>query len=296
MIIKRNRDPRRSWPKKIVKRNTPVIGERRERTIVRRNAGGGVQPPSGGGNGGGGNGMGGWFPHIRKRWLVLASTVAVMGSVLAGGVWVYQSPFFEVTHITVKGNQAISTDSVVTAANVLGESMFNADLASAQRALYGLPLVSSVKIDRSWPHSLTITVQERQPWGTWQQDGVSYTIDREGVILGTNPAPAGSPVIVSAEPGSHVQGDRVDYQAVTAAAEIYEKLPGQLGTTVTNVAFLPGKGVQVTTADNQTALLGDSSSIPYKLAVWAAVAKQAANQKLNYTTIDLRYGNRPVLQ
>lgn len=293
MIIRRNRDPRRNWPKKIVRRNTPVIGEHRDRTIVKRNRGGGVQPPAGGGSG---TSIGSWFPHIRKRWLVLASTVAVLGCVAYGTVWVYQSPFFEVTHITVKGNQTISTDSIVTSANVLGESMFNADLASAQKALYGLPLVSSVKIDRSWPHSLVITIQERQPWGTWQQDGVAYTIDREGVVLGTKPAPAGSPVIVSAEPGSHIQGDRVDAQAVAAAAQIYQDLPGVLGTTVTNVAFIPGKGVQVTTADNQTALFGDSSSIPYKLAVWAAVARQAANQKLNYTTIDLRYGNRPVLQ
>ena len=43
-------------------------------------------------------------------------------------------------------------------------------------------------------------------------------------------------------------------------------------------------------------MLGDSSSIAYKLSVWAAMAQQAQLQKINYTTIDLRYGNRPVLQ
>ena len=81
-----------------------------------------------------------------------------------------------------------------------------------------------------------------------------------------------------------------------AAAEIYEKLPRQLGTTVKQVSFIAGKGVQVTTTNNQTALLGDSSSIAYKLAVWAAMAQQAQTQRISYTTIDLRYGNRPVLQ
>jgi hypothetical protein len=52
----------------------------------------------------------------------------------------------------------------------------------------------------------------------------------------------------------------------------------------------------VTTADGQTALFGDSSSIAYKLAVWAAMAKQAQVQKINYTTVDLRFGDHPVLQ
>jgi cell division septal protein FtsQ len=103
-------------------------------------------------------------------------------------------------------------------------------------------------------------------------------------------------VIKSSELGNRVIGDRVDYQAVDAAAEIYEKLPRQLGTTVAEVAFIAGKGVQVTTTNNQTALFGDSSSITYKLSVWAALAQEAQARRINYTTIDLRYGNRPVLQ
>jgi cell division protein FtsQ len=203
---------------------------------------------------------------------------------------------FRVSEIQVAGNQRTSSDSVVETVNLIGESMFTADLLTAQKDLYKLPLVASVKVERSWPNTVKITIEERKAWGTWVQDGVNYTIDREGVVLGTDPAPAGSPVIRSSEDGSRVQGERVDYQAVDAAAEIYEKLPRQLGTTVTEVAFVAGKGVQVTTANNQTALFGDSSSISYKLAVWAALAQQAAAQKISYTTVDLRYGNRPVLQ
>jgi len=83
---------------------------------------------------------------------------------------------------------------------------------------------------------------------------------------------------------------------VDAAAEIYEQLPRQLGTTVSEVAYLAGTGLQVTTANGDVALLGDSSSIAYKLAVWAALAREAQDHGINYTTIDLRYGNRPVLQ
>lgn len=288
MIIKRDRKPRPV--RAIVKRSTAVIGEKKPRSIVKR-ARGGVVPP---------RERAQRPPRTRrlpKRWLWGTAAVATLALLAGGGAWIYRSPVFRVTDIQVIGNERTSAGSVVETADLLGESMFTADLISAQKDLYRLPLVASVKVEREWPSTLKVVIEERRAWGTWEQGGVDYTIDREGVVLGTTTgATEGLPLIRSSEQGSRRPGDRVDYQAVDSAAEIYEKLPRQLGTTVTEVAFVAGKGVQVTTADNQTALFGDSSSIAYKLAVWAALAQQAQAQKINYTIVDLRYGNRPVLQ
>lgn len=297
MIIKRNRQ-KPQGVRKIIKR-TPTVGHLAPRTIVTRSRASGVAPAR----------RRGWrgprpgvphLPrisiHIAKRYLVIAAALGSMAIVGAWGYWVFTSPFFRVSDVIVEGNSRVSTDTIVGAADVFGESMFTTDLATAQKELYKLPLVNSVRVEREWPHTLKIVVEERKAWGTWEQGSVQYTIDRNGVVLGVGPAPDGSPSIVSSERGSRAQGDHVDYQAVDAAAEIYEKLPRQLGTTVKQVSFIAGKGVQVTTTNNQTALLGDSSSIAYKLSVWAAMAQQAQNQKISYTTIDLRYGNRPVLQ
>jgi cell division protein FtsQ len=286
MIIKR-KPPKRNLPRAIIRRKDAVGAPR---AIIKRRPQRGVQPirtepPP-------------WRPrvHIMGGWWKGATAVAAIFLVLGGLVFAWQSPFFQVANIEVRGGTRVTPDSVVERAALLGENMFTADLAKAQKAIYDLPLVYAVKVDRHWPNTVVITVEERQPWGTWEQAGVRYTIDRDGVVLGSGAAPAGSPVILSSEPGSRHQGDRVDYQAVEATAEIYEKLPRQLGTTVTEVAFQAGKGVRVTTADGQSALFGDASSIAYKLAVWAAMAQQAQARGFNYTTIDLRFGNRPVLQ
>lgn len=295
MIIKRNRK-KTEGVRKIIKR-TPTVGSPRK--IVTRTRPSGVAParkklrrsphfvmPH--------------LPrisfHVARRYVVMAGLLGSLLLVGACGYWVFTSPFFRISDIVVEGNSRVSTDTVVGAADVFGDSMFTTDLAAAQKELYQLPLVNSVRVEREWPHTLKIIIEERKGWGTWEQGGVQYTIDRNGVVLGVGPASEGTPSIVSSESGSRRQGDHVDYQAVDAAAEIYEKLPRQLGTTVKQVSFIAGKGVQVTTTNNQTALLGDSSSIAYKLAVWAAMAQQAQSQKISYTTIDLRYGNRPVLQ
>jgi cell division protein FtsQ len=174
--------------------------------------------------------------------------------------------------------------------------MFTADLSAAQKRIAAMPLIASVEIARAWPHSIDITVTEREPWGTWEQSGVDYVIDHTGVVIARGTTPAGTPVIKSSEAGNREIGDHVDYQAVDATAEIYKQLPSVLGTTVSDVSFIAGKGVQVTTADGQTALFGDSSSIDYKLAVWAAVQKEAQQKGISYTTVDLRFGNRPVVR
>ena len=297
MIIKRNRQ-KPQGVRKIIKR-TQTVGHLTPRKIVTRSRASGVTA----GKRRGRRGPRIAVPHrphismqFAKRYLVIAAAVGSIAIVAAWGYWVFTSPFFRVSDVVVEGNSRVSTDTIVGAADVLGASMFTTDLATAQKELYKLPLVNSVRVEREWPHTLKIVVEERKAWGTWEQGSVQYTIDRNGVVLGVGPAPDGSPSIVSSEPGSRAQGDHVDYQAVDAAAEIYEKLPRQLGTTVRQVSFIAGKGVQVTTTNNQTALLGDSSSIAYKLSVWAAMAQQAQTQKISYTTIDLRYGNRPVLQ
>ena len=233
---------------------------------------------------------------LTTKVIVALSLAAVLAAAAGGGWWVFRSSYFEIQNVTVEGTQRVNPDALVERAGLTGESMFNADLGGAQVALSAVPLVKDVHIQRHWPDSVTIAVVERQGWGVWEQSGVRYVVDRDGIVLGEWEMPPGSPVIKSSALGSRRPGDRVDYQAVDAAAEIYASLPKELGTRVTEVAFLPGKGVRVTTESGQVALLGDSSSIAYKLASWAAVERKAAERGIVYNTIDLRFGNRPVVQ
>ena len=233
--------------------------------------------------------------RVRARWLPVAAA-AVLLAVAVGGVWAWQSPLLRVQEVEVVGAVSARESDIIEQVALWGERMFIADLNGTAKAIEELPLIASVDIERSWPSTVRITVHEREPWGSWEQAGLRYTIDREGFVLGHRAPPADSTTIVSNESFSLRPGDRVDYHAVDAAAEITSHIQEALGTSAVELTYSPDEGIRVRTADGQTALLGDSSGIAYKLAVWARVAQEATAQDITYSTIDLRFGDRPVLR
>lgn len=232
---------------------------------------------------------------MRARWLPIAATVLFLG-VVGAGAWAWHSPTLQVRDVEIEGAVATRESEILERVDFWGERMFTANLNGAADAIAELPLVASVDITREWPGTVHITVREREPWGSWEQAGLRYTIDRDGYVLGHGAPPAGSTTIVSNESYSLRAGDRVDYHAVDATAEIKEQIEQALGTRAIEFTYSPGEGIRVRTEDGQTALLGDSSGIAYKLAVWARVAEEALARDITYSTIDLRFGDRPVLR
>lgn len=290
MPAQRDLPQRNPRPRTIVRRPRASVGERRTVHPPERNRG--VEGPREPIN---------YAPppslQMPRRFVVIACVISVLAVLAGAGVFALRSDVFTVRELDVQGNSRVASEDVLAKAVLDGASMFTVKLGEAEKRIAALPFVKSVSISKHWPAGVTIRITERTVWGTWEQSGVQYAIDREGIVLSTSqPGPGGAPVIESAEPGGRQEGDHVDRQAVDAAAEIYAELPAVLGVQVAQVAFTAGKGVQVTTTDGRVAIFGDSSSIAYKLAVWAATQKEAGKQGINYTSIDLRFGNRPVLQ
>ena len=232
---------------------------------------------------------------LRARRLPIAAA-ALLAVVVGAGAWAWHSPTLRVQEVEVEGAVATRERDILDRVDFWGERIFTANLGRASEAIEDLPLVISADISREWPATVRITVREREAWGSWEQAGLRYTIDREGYVLGHGAPPAGSTTIVSNESYSLRPGDRVDHHAVDAAARINEQIEETLGTRAVELTYSPDEGIRVRTADGQTALLGDSSGIAYKLAVWARVAEEALARDVTYSTIDLRFGDRPVLR
>ncbi len=106
-----------------------------------------------------------------------------------------------------------------------------------------LPLVKSVRIERDWPQSVRITVEERQPWGIWQVGDRQYVIDRDGIVLADVPPAEGAPVVKDlTNPVRLVPGDRVDRDAVTLTLLLSQRVPEVLAMTPVGFEYSSEQG------------------------------------------------------
>lgn len=234
-------------------------------------------------------------PRVQRRrhtgaWLALAALLLL----IVGGtvVWRLQkSAFFVVRQVQVSGARQLDQQSVVQAAGALGKPIYRVDTGAVQRAVERLPLVESASVRTRWPHSLSIAIVERQPWGTWQSGGQNYLVDAEGKVLDIVATPSPRTIYdLDAAPGLE-PGDQVDGDAIRLAAQLIDELPAAVSQQVTKLEYSSEDGLDVVTDRGVQARLGDSQGLDYKLAVWQAIDAKAG--VANVHLIDLRFGDRP---
>lgn len=106
--------------------------------------------------------------RIVRRALPIAAVVAI-GFGLGGAGWygyrfVTTSPRFAITAIEVRGNVHVTSADVRALLPVhVGDNTFGADLGAARRALLANPWIADVEVTRALPHTVLVSVQERQP-------------------------------------------------------------------------------------------------------------------------------------
>lgn len=144
------------------------------------------------------------LPAIAIPGRIVAAVVALLLVLVIGGIVVSNSPVFAVTDVVVKGSEHIPQETVERLVSVPeGSTMFNIDASAIEASLKQNPWVEGVKIDRSFPHTVTITPVEYRvaaiayitstdvAWaidvnGTWIAPlSLSVTVDADGNVVST---------------------------------------------------------------------------------------------------------------
>ena len=234
--------------------------------------------------------------RLQARLVLAAAALAMLGSVTW---WAYHSPWLTVEHVQVRGLQQLAPGDVRAAAGVDGASVFRLDLKAAQARVAALPIVKSATVTKHGWNSVTIDVQERTAWGSWQMNGVNVPIDADGYVLSGPPAPPGSPVIVEANPQRVLNaGDRIDPGAVELAARLVRESEASFGRTVQALVYRQDAGIIAVLSGSATddrplwVTFGDSRDYDYKVAALYVLIQQAQDENLTLNTVDLRFGDR----
>ena len=231
---------------------------------------------------------------IRRRhagaWLAL--TLALLAVVAGTVAWrLVRSDFFVVSRLHVTGSANLDPNTVLNRAGVLGKQLYAVDEAAAAASIEKLPLVRSARIRRIWPNEIAITIQEREPWGTWQIGGVNYLVDNTGVVLDIVSQPRATNIYeLDAAPGLQ-PGDHVNADAVRMAQALLSELPHTISQRFAKLEYSSEDGLELLTDQGVRIRLGDSQGLNYKLSVWQALNAKVGAGQLHL--IDLRSIDRP---
>jgi cell division protein FtsQ len=138
--------------------------------------------------------------RVRGKWLILCalsfSSALAYGAViggqtaraydaLAGGIErLTVAAGFGVKRITVNG-RLHATDAAITAALGVGPDtmMLGFDTDAAKQRLEAVPWIRHAQVMRLLPSTLQVLIEERTPYAVWQNQGQTYVVDPEGVVL-----------------------------------------------------------------------------------------------------------------
>ena len=236
----------------------------------------------------------------QARLIVLA---AMLSAMVAGAWWAYHSPWLTVQKVTVNGAMTLSAEQVRAAAGLDGQSSFALDVDGARARIAALPKVRNVTVTKYGWNAVSIDVQERVAWGSWQINGVNVPIDIDGYVLDGSPAPEGSPLIVEIEPQRVINtGERLDPGAVQLASRLVRESKTAFGRTVLALVYKQNSGLTAVLSGSETddkplwVTFGDSRDYDYKIAALYVLIEQARQSDVALNAVDLRFGDRLTFQ
>lgn len=211
--------------------------------------------------------------HSKLPWLVWLIGVTALA------LWwsLYQARWFVTENVTINGLSRLTAEQVAAAAAVpLNEPLISQDVNGIKERLSAIPEIKVALVERGWPHTLIITITERNPVAVAATAGGFNLIDDEGKNAGAVTAPPPGLLVIAAAP---------DSPAMVEAIKVLAQLPADW--QVTGLAAASQDSVVVNLASGAQISFGTGEAADQKVKVAQALIKQ------NYLTINVSAPNAP---
>ncbi|RYF60097.1 MAG: FtsQ-type POTRA domain-containing protein, partial [Comamonadaceae bacterium] len=123
------------------------------------------------------------------NWTASALFVGLaLGVLVAGAWWVLRYPGFAVSRIVVQGD-LVHNNAVTLRANVaphLAGNFFTVDLRAARAAFEQVPWVRRAEVQRVYPGSLLVQLQEHDAVAYWGPESGSALVNAQGEVFEAN--------------------------------------------------------------------------------------------------------------
>lgn len=122
------------------------------------------------------------MPAVNNKWRLLSGIVSI--SLLLGLILLTNTEFFQVNGIHIQGLERFTEGEISQAINISGSSIFFINPERIKKDLeLTYPGLSKVDIQVTWPSSVSISLEEREPVLAWNWDGHVRWVDENGVAF-----------------------------------------------------------------------------------------------------------------
>lgn len=208
---------------------------------------------------------------------------------LIAGFILIRSPLFEVDAIEVHGNSLLTVDEIVSVGGlVTGTNIFRVHLDEAGEKLATLPLIKKAHLERRFPSTIIVAVDERKPLVLLNIEGVFWDVDEDGVVLRQQTVSTeGLPVVTGAKP---------DSQDLQKALRVASELTGELKEQLSEIHVSEGYRITLYTVDGIQVHLGQAGRLQLQGMILAEVLETVRKSGKTVEYIDLAEPDKAVIK
>lgn len=231
--------------------------------------------------------------RLRPFWILLVAVFAAAG---VGGYYAATWPGFHPKALHVSGNRAVSEKRILDAAQIdAWSNIWLQNMGAVAARIERIPSIGAVRIARSLPARVDITVTERQPYALVSDGHLRLLVDRALRVLETTRARAAGLAVLEAPipAGSQTPGSFIHDQALKGLCADLGVLSGA-GIVVRRLRYDRLSDLSAVLSDGTLVLFGDDSDLSSKAALVGPIRAQAGQGK-PVRKIDVRAPKTPVV-
>ena len=219
-----------------------------------------------------------------KKFLKFLTLVLI---IIGGFVFAFVSPIFNINEITVKNNNQIATETIISLSELQkDQNIFRFSRNKIEDQIRTNPYIESVTVKRKIPNRIEITVEERtKNYNVEFLNGYAY-INNQGYILEISEQKLDMPVIqgVSTEEEQIVAGNRLnsdDLEKLETVIQIMNICKNyELDNKITSINISNKNNYEVfIESENKTIEIGDKSNLSNKMLYVPAIIEENKNKE-----------------
>lgn len=196
-------------------------------------------------------------------WSALISVIVV-----GLGLLLYFTPLMSVRNIAVIGLDLIPQEEVVGAAAVApGTPLLQVSTDAVAERVATIRRVASARVQRQYPSTLRITVEERVPVVVKDYPDGPHLFDRDGVDFATEVPPPGVPYLDTEMPGPNDPPTK-------AALQVMTSLPPEVAAQIARISAPSVAAITLQLVDGREVVWGTTDRTEEKAVTLAALLTQ----------------------